>query len=308
MAWKHFVKASQGVQIIRSIIRLTIAVVILAFPAIAVSQFQVDGVDFQWPRSGTASPLVEAVKANDAEKVNRLLADGADINGLHYESETALMVAVSYGRPDILEALLRQGADPNASSKNGTTALMMAIRQPKVIRMLLDAGADVNAKDQTWGRSALMNAFRSGSIPAIDMLLEAGANLHATDKRGNNVLGVASEGGDAQAIRKALELGFDPNVGDTAAEVHPLRSATGSPEALKVLIAAGAKVNARSRDLLFTALHVAAQNGYAESVKILIKAGADVKLRDFDGHTPLDRATRSKHAKVVELLKDAGAP
>ncbi len=51
---------------------------------------------------------------------------------------------------------------------------------------------------------------------------------------------------------------------------------------------------------------MASQNGRPEAVEILIQAGADLN-QDYDGATPLYIASQNGHAKAVEILVKAGA-
>jgi ankyrin repeat protein len=51
----------------------------------------------------------------------------------------------------------------------------------------------------------------------------------------------------------------------------------------------------------------AAYHGYPEITKILIKAGADVNAKDQDGITALMGAAEQGHAEIVNLLKRFGA-
>ena len=78
-------------------------------------------------------------------------------------------------------------------------------------------------------------------------------------------------------------------------------------EAVRTLLAAGASANARNGNGQ-TPLHIAAGEGSAEICKLLIDAGADVEAEfDFDGSRPLSIAVWRGHEEVCKLLIDHGA-
>lgn len=260
--------------------------------------------------TGTPSPLVVAIQSNNAAEFDRLLASGdVDKDALHYDYQSALMIAAEYEKAEFVKKLLKAGAKVNKQNSRNKTALHFAVQRGNgpIVRMLVEAKADVNAKDGTFGFSPLMWAAREGKVEIIDMLINAGANLHEKDADGRNVLLHAAEGGKPEAIRRFLELGFSANEMVESDGRTALITASRSAESLKILIEAGAKVNAVTKFLHFTALYIAAQNGYTESVKLLIDNGADVNLSDSDGRSPLNRAIAGKHQEVIDLLKKAGA-
>ena len=87
---------------------------------------------------------------------------------------TPLALACVNGDAGMIEALLKAGADANERLLNGETALMMASRTGSVAAMtvLLDHGADVNAKEALHGTTPLMWAAAEGHPDAVRLLIE----------------------------------------------------------------------------------------------------------------------------------------
>jgi ankyrin repeat protein len=259
--------------------------------------------------TGRPSVLVKAVEANDTLAFQKALQGDIDVNALHFDFQTALMAAAQLRRVDFVRELLKAGADVNAKNKRNWTALHFAVLwgNSEIVQLLVDAKSNVNEAEETFGLTPLMWAARDGNLKTIDILVDAGANLFQKDKFGKSAILFAAEGGKPEVIKKFLSLGFDANTADDYSGRTALIAAVRYPEAIKVLMEAGAKVNDRQTVLGMTALYVAAQNGWTDSVRVLIDAGADVNISDTDGQTPLNRAIVGKHTEVADLLRKAGA-
>lgn len=75
------------------------------------------------------------------------------------------MIATSNNSVEVVKLLIDAGADVDARSEKGTTALMLAAKNSKgvdVINLLLEKGADVNARDDK-GNTALTYATNKDS-------------------------------------------------------------------------------------------------------------------------------------------------
>jgi ankyrin repeat protein len=100
------------------------------------------------------------------------------------QGHTALQFAALLREVEIVRMLLEKGADVNAKDNSRSTALHWAIgtgkpRSVEVVRMLLEKGADVNAKNNV-KHTALHDAVRnSNNVAMIRMLLEQGAEVNA---------------------------------------------------------------------------------------------------------------------------------
>ena len=183
---------------------------------------------------------------------------------------------------DKIKDLIKSGADVNIKDDHfGYTALMLSY-SAKTTQLLIEAGADINARDKN-GETALMRASAKGVSDRVKLLINAGADVNAIDDAfGHTALMEASTAGIAQLL---INAGADVNLcakyGWTALEQSV---DYGQYEKIKILLAAGADVNARNTWNGKTALMEASGMGRNEIVKLLIESGADVNAQDDEGH------------------------
>ena len=234
-----------------------------------------------------AKEIFTAIRNNDLPGLKTLLADRAKVNVRGDRDTTPLIYAAAYGTVDAMKLLLDAGADVNAKNALDYTALMWGVTEPAKAKLLTGRGADVNAKSKT-GRTALMIAsLQNGSDSVVEMLLAKGADARALDKNGLSFLLAASAGMNTRQVRMAVEKGADVNA-KNGAGFTPLMNAAaaGDVETVKFLLSKGADVNAVS-------------NQAFEHVK-----NGPIALGNF---TALILAAAYGPAEIVDLLLRAGA-
>ncbi|MBQ4492033.1 MAG: ankyrin repeat domain-containing protein [Deltaproteobacteria bacterium] len=160
-----------------------------------------------------------------AEQVRQALKDGANANAYSkhdtaHDSTPALSLAARSfnGSTDKIAALLAAGADINAREERyGMTALMDAAsgNRLEVATLLLSEGADVHVHDAFFGQTALFWAAGGGHVEMIKMLLKAGAKVDARSQKGSTALMVAACYGQVVAVGALLAAGADPALRDT---------------------------------------------------------------------------------------------
>ncbi len=118
----------------------------------------------------------------------------------------------------------------------------------------------------------------------------------------------AARGDDIEAVRALIADGADVNAahGDGMTGLH-WAALNGNGEMARLLIDAGAMLEAATRLGAHTPLHVAAKEGHGEVVAILAEAGADPAAATETGATPLHFAAASGDARAVTVLLDHDA-
>lgn len=258
---------------------------------------------------GTA--LIAAATRGHLTTVQILLNDRANIDPSSYYGGNALQEATFFGHEEIVQTLLRAGANANTPAGKMSTALEAAVRwgYKKIVKMLFAAGAVASAKD--YG-SMLVDASAKGYEEIVRMLLDRGADVNARATNKATALMNASAQGREQTIQILLKAGADANAKriwrscdyGTALQAASLN---GHEKVVQMLLDAVVDVNAGPEDGYPTALQRASFLGHERIVKMLLDAGADFNARGEDDETALQSASRWGHGGVVRLLLDAGA-
>jgi ankyrin repeat protein len=217
----------------------------------------------------------------------------------------SLFTAAENGHLEVVQRLLKAQAEVMATGMGLSTPLHVAAKNghDAVVKVLLDAKADAN-KLESEGKSPLHLASEHGRMGVVELLLSAGANVALKDNWGYTALHMAVQGtflyawkmphipGEEQQSRNILELGW--------------AICQDRPRIVKLLLSAGATLEARTRDG-DSPLHCSARRGWREVVNTLLEAKPDVAAKNLKGETPLHIACMSRHPDVVKLLLGAKA-
>lgn len=174
---------------------------------------------------------------------------------------------------------LGAGANVNAQGNGGESAVLRATRghYSEVVRVLVEAGADVNLQDDRLD-SAFLLAGAEGDV-AILRWCAPTADTTVLNRFGGTALIPAAERGHVEAVRFLLE--------STRVDVNHVNN------------------------LGWTALleAIVLSNGgprHQEVVRLLLAHGADPNITDRDGVTPLRHARARGYVEIVNALEGAG--
>ena len=121
------------------------------------------------------------------------------------------MKSMNFGE-DAIMFLIDAGADVNAQNNSGITALMMDAKEPKSIEMLTENGGDVNIFDDE-GKTALMYAASRGKQDIVEMLFNDGAEIDYADMAEKTALAYSvADSIQKKVIQILIEYGAEVNV------------------------------------------------------------------------------------------------
>ncbi|MEO1185214.1 MAG: ankyrin repeat domain-containing protein, partial [Cyanobacteria bacterium J06636_27] len=253
--------------------------------------------------------------------VKAFIAAGADVNYL-WSCGSGLHYAIHHSRLEILELLLANGADinipaPEEDGNKSTPLMETAYRgSSKIARILIEKGADINARDAE-GKTTLIIAAERGNAEVAGELILAGADIDAKDNNGHTALMYASlcEPDDiTEPIPDLEELEEISSKNEDSLEgkfkkLEKLGNILRNIEiSERVDIAQMLRIaGASQQGLSINDLVKAAETGNLIKVKNLIKAGVNINGFSPTGNTALLAAVNNNHIDIVKTLIKAGA-
>ena len=225
---------------------------------------------------------------------------------------------VLFGSVAEVRKLLDGGLSPNAATKSGgTTALMMAAPDVEKMRLLIDRGADVNARARSRFSALMVAAQYQEGDAAINLLLDRGAQV-AAPADGAPVFSaspfvLASYAGNARSLKRLLAAGGkldEAFIAIGTSRTTPMLGAFkfGDVEVATMLLDLGAPVDFADGNGI-TMLSRCVLNNEVEMARLLIARGANVNVVDKLGMTPLLWAANVDFGDtaMIELLLKSGA-
>ena len=232
--------------------------------------------------SYTDKEIISFIESGDFQTIKKLIeSKSLDVNYNldidEYSKSTPLIQAIKYKQTDIINYLLENNADVNLKEElTGFTPLMASLHDITITELLIEKGADIEAKDDD-GINALVYASTYNNEEMVKFLLEKGADANTVCEIENEHTDIAST---------------------------PLMNAAyrGNTNIINMLLENGADIN-YTTDFGMTALMMAASFNQFEAAKVLLENNADTSITDEYGRTALDLAKSEDYKDIVELLE-----
>jgi ankyrin repeat protein len=273
-----------------------------------------------------ANAMLQAAQFGDVRIIEALLKAGANVESPNPDGETALMLVARAGNVEAGKLLLKHGANVNAQENfRRQTPLIWAAAesQPELVRLLIAAHADVNARSlintnrrqvtgepraqarPPGGMTPLLYAARQGCLGCVKYLAEGKADLNMADPEGITPMLIAAENFNFDIAAYLVKQGADVNRWDwwgrtplyAAVDLNTLpyggrpdhisMDDTTSLKLIEILLNAGANPNAQLK--LFPPYR-----------SLGADRGGDTLLTV--GTTPLLRAAKAGDAPAIKLL------
>jgi ankyrin repeat protein len=166
--------------------------------------------------------LYLAARGGDAATTRALLVAGIDANTSLPGGETALMTAARSGHTEVVGVLLTgnsavesladlAGSATAPERSTGYAAVENAGYGSTQRGTIQRNRADVNAREQRYGDTALMWAAVAGHVDVVRLLIEAGADVRAVDDEGVTALQLARANGHTEVAAALLAAGANPD-------------------------------------------------------------------------------------------------
>lgn len=138
--------------------------------------------------------LMKAIEKNDAAAVQKLIAQGANVDELEPNGDAPLVMAAYLGHSEIVRMLLEAGADVKAVDPGmKATALHAAsyAGRTEAAKLLVQHGIEIDKQGPYNGYTALHDAIWQNNVDVARVLIDAGANLTLKSNDGKTPLDFA---------------------------------------------------------------------------------------------------------------------
>jgi len=268
--------------------------------------------------------LLDGMQRNDSYEVQEALRLSAHVNARDSVGFTPLSWGIVNNATALVKLLAQRNANPNHSDLSSLdlgdesgemmTALQWGLdagkrlmRAAKMddweqVMIELDAGANVNQKEDDTLLTCAMCAAIYGEVDQVWALAGRKANLNQRDCVGWTTAHFAAYSGNCETVSSLLELkcDFTAKTYEQQSMLH-LAARADDGAMVQMLLVAKAKPNAKDAEH-DTPLQVAAKWGSSEAFTTLLRYDADPSVRDSNSHTLMMLASIHGHLAIVESL------
>ena len=213
----------------------------------------------------------------------------------------------------VLEYLITKGLVLVEDSKSGFGPLHIACadnENPKVIKAILNTGADVNLKEIDFGLTPfLMAASRNPNPQILKLLKKAGADLTAKTNLGRTALHLAVlENPNPDVIDELIDMGLDVNAEDYAGCNPFMYAVTRSDKVFyRSLMGSGARLLVKDKKGQSPLFYASYMNSNPQVLKDMLNIGYPVNEKNLEGRTPLMYSSLNSNDEIAEMLIKNGA-
>ena len=162
-----------------------------------------------------------------------------------------LHYAAYYGNPEAIELLVNAGADVSAKNAYGNMPIYDALLKPTNVEALIRLGSNVNDRNLEGDTPLhrLTSVWNNKEIEVIEQLLEAGANVNEKTDHGSTPFGLAiAFKNHKKVLEVLLSYGADITIDGkgefvTDSNLHTASSLLSDSDILQLLIDSGLEVN-----------------------------------------------------------------
>ena len=263
-----------------------------------------------------------ATKKGNIDFLKLLVSKGADYKTLNSKGGNAFLFAVQGGRGysnpiAVYEYLKSLGLDPNNVTIEGSTPLHRLAyntTDPAILKLFLDAGADVNQKDAE-GQTPFLNAASRNELKMVQLLAQDVNDFNATNNKGQNALMLAVKRNSPDVVKFLVDTQINTFAkdaeGNTLAfylvESFNKRQPEVFDAKLQLLQAQDIKWNTIQANGE-TVYHLAVKNDAIEVLKKLEDATIDINAKNDEGLTALHLAAmKAENDELMKYLISQGA-
>ena len=217
---------------------------------------------------------------------------------------------------EFLRYLIQEGYDIKALNAAGEPPIVSAVQSgnPEMVRVLVDAGVDVNTITVNGQKVSLYDYIPNGDREMFRMLVACNASLQETTEEGDTELHKAVRNGNIFKIRALIAAGIDVNAQNEAGNTA-MHLAMEQNHQIAYVFMSECRTHNVSLNLNLqnydgnTPFHflVTKQRGISTLLPIMLENGADINVQNNEGNTPLHFAGKLLNLEAIQLFLANGA-